>query len=68
MAAVDTSADGQTWQPMGAASRPAVTEDGKTCHPLAYRVEAPSGTTARYLRARVKRAQGWAMLSEIEVE
>src|SRR5579884_900153 len=66
-ATVETSADGQTWQPMGRASRPAVNEDGKTCHPIAYRVEAPAGTTARYVRVRVKRAQGWAMLSEIEV-
>ncbi|HLV81746.1 MAG TPA: DUF4855 domain-containing protein [Chthonomonadaceae bacterium] len=67
-ATADTSDDGRSWQPMGKVSRPAVTEDGKTCHPLAYRIEAPSGTTARYLRVRVKRAQGWAMLSEIEVE
>lgn len=67
-AEVATSSDGQTWQPMGTADKSKVVEDGKTCRPLAYRVEAASDTTARYVRVRVKRSEGWAMLSEIVVE
>jgi len=67
-ASAEVSSDGQTWTAVGTASRPALNEDGKGLQPVSYRIELPTGTTARYLRVRVQRAQSWAMLSEIVVE
>jgi hypothetical protein len=67
-ASAEVSSDGQTWAAVGTAPRPSLNEDGKGLQPVSYRIGMKAETTARYLRVRVRRAQGWAMLSEIVVE
>ena len=67
-ASLEVSQNGQDWVSAGTTRRPALNEDGKTLQPVSYRIETAAGTNARYVRMRVWRAQGWAMLSEIVVE
>ena len=67
-ASLEASANGEEWTALGKTNRPPLTEDGKSLQPVPYRIETPADTNARYVRVRVRRAQGWAMLSEIAVE
>lgn len=66
-AVFDISSDGKKWTSFGSVGKPNITEDGSNCSPLAYRVQAAE-KRARYVRVRVLRSRGSAMLSEIAVE
>jgi len=67
-ASLAVSSDGDEWKMTATAVRPKIVEDGKILKPAAYRIECPPDTMTRYVRVRVRRAEGWAMLSEIVVE
>jgi len=64
---VEVSRDGERWGKPLTAERPAVREDGDRVEPYMLTATLPPGERARYVRVRVRRAEGWAMLSEIEV-
>ncbi len=59
--------DGKEWRSLGAANASPVTEDGRECRPLAYRLECRPPAAVTALRIIVTRGRGWAMLSEVEV-
>ncbi|HSV74679.1 MAG TPA: DUF4855 domain-containing protein, partial [Chthonomonadales bacterium] len=66
-ATVELSADGERWSPPVEAERPVVTEDGARAEQYILAAALRPGSRARHVRVQLRRAGGWAMLSEIEV-
>jgi len=65
--AVEGSRDGRDRRALGRASSVAVVEDGRTCSSRAFRLRLKTPVGVRHLHFTIRRARGWAMLSEIEV-
>jgi hypothetical protein len=60
------STDGKAWSPAEMATAGVEPKAG-TCGVLPYVLNLKTGVRGRYVRVRVTRSQGWAMLSEISV-